>query len=90
MIFEWDAGKNQLNIEKHDVSFSEASTVFGDPLALTFADPNRSIEEVRFLTIGISKRGRSLIVSHTERGRKTRVISARKTTRLERKLYEKG
>jgi uncharacterized protein len=72
----------------HGVSFHEAATVFGDPLAITYADPDHSEKEDRCLTIGHSNAGRLLIVSHADRGEKTRIISARKTTPRELKLYE--
>ena len=73
---------------KHSVSFEEAATVFGDPLALTFADPDHSVREARFVTIGQSHRDLLLIVAHVERGRAIRIISARKATQCERKIYE--
>lgn len=90
MNFEWDSVKAAENEKKHEVSFSEASTVFGDPLAITFQDPDHSEGEPRLLTFGISIRDRVLVVSHTERGGKIRIISARQTTRQERKIYEDG
>ena len=74
--------------QKHDVSFHEASTVFGDPLSWTFPDPDHSIGEDRFLTFGASADGRMLIVSHTDRRDKIRIISSRKMTRIERRYYE--
>lgn len=88
MNFEWDPIKEKLNEEKHGVSFHEAGTVFGDPLALTFDDPDHSSDEDRFLTMGQSRLGKKLIVSHTERGDNIRIISARPLTRHERKIYE--
>ena len=72
------------------VSFDEASTVFGDPLAITFPDPDQSVAERRFLTFGLSHEGRLLVVSHTDRGRTVRLISARRTARGERRIYELG
>lgn len=90
MDFEWDDTKAQTNEIKHGVSFAEAMTVFGDPLALTGYDPGHSDDEDRFITMGASLAGRLLIVSHTERGDKIRIISAREATRHERKDYEDG
>ena len=90
MEFDWDNNKATNNRAKHDVSFYEASTVFGDPLALTFSDPDHSDDETRYITIGISDEGRLLFISHTDRMNSIRIISARKTTRRERRLYENG
>ena len=88
MKFEWDRNKEKLNIKKHTISFDEAVNVFYDPLSATFADPDHSIEEDRLITIGYSSQGRLLIVSHTERGDATRIISARPATVSERKRHE--
>lgn len=88
MEFEWDLNKETYNLEKHNVSFQEASTVFGDPLSLTFPDPDHSQDETRYITIGESTYRRLLIVSHTDRWQRVRIISARKTTRQERRIYE--
>lgn len=88
MKFEWDASKADENSRKHGVSFDEATTVFGDPLAITYADPEHSIGEYRFLTIGHSAQGRLIVVAHTDRDGKIRPISAREMTRKERKDYE--
>lgn len=90
MEFEWDPDKAARNIAKHGVAFSEAATVFGDPLALTFFDPDHSNDEDRYLTFGDSIEGRLLVVSHTDRGNRTRIISARVATRRERKIYAEG
>jgi uncharacterized DUF497 family protein len=90
MDFEWDNAKAETNLRKHGVSFAEAATVFGDPLAVTFFDPDHSDEEDRFLTIGMSIDNRVLMLSHTDRGEKVRIISARVATRSERKGYEDG
>jgi uncharacterized protein len=90
MKFEWDLEKAARNLIKHGVSFREAVTVFGDPLALSFSDPDHSDEEDRFLTFGHSSEGHLLIVSHTDRAERTRIISARRATHKERKLYEEG
>lgn len=89
MEFAWDPDKALRNIAKHGVSMHEAATVFGDPLAITFYDPDHSEDEDRFLTFGRSNQGQLLVVSHTDRGEVTRIISARRATRKERKLYEK-
>ena len=88
MEFEWDPEKAAGNWRKHDVSFEEAATVFGDPLAMTYLDPDHSEEEDRFLTFGHSQQGRLLVVSHTDREDRMRIISARQLTRRERKQYE--
>ena len=90
MEFEWDPEKAARNLARHGVSFHEVSSVFGDPLAITFSDPDHSEEEDRFLTFGHSSEGHLLVVSHTDRGETTRIISARRATRKERKLYEEG
>ena len=90
MEFEWDDAKATMNEQKHGVSFSEAMTVFGDPLSLTGYDPDHSDDEDRFITVGLSTVGRLLIVSHTDRDDKIRIISAREANRAERKDYEHG
>ena len=89
MEFEWDPDKAARNIAKHGVSFHEAASVFGDPLALTYFDPDHSDDEDRFLTFGESNKGRVLVVSHTDREDRVRIISARRATRRERKTYER-
>ncbi len=88
MQFEWDREKAAANLRKHRVSFDEAATVFYDPLAATFDDPDHSTQERRFLTIGYSSRGQLLVVSHTERGGALRIISARLASAKERKRHE--
>jgi len=88
MEFDWNIEKAAYNLKKHGVSFVEAGTVFSDFLSFTFPDPDHSINESRYITIGLSNRGRLLIVAHTDRGNRIRIISARKTTRQERKVYE--
>jgi uncharacterized protein len=90
MDFEWDPKKAEENERKHKVGFSEASTVFGDSLAVTFFDPDHSLDEYRFLSFGVSRTGRLLVVSHAEREGRVRIITARKATRRERKIYEDG
>ena len=88
MDFEWDQRKATANMQRHQVSFHEATTVFGDPMALTFDDPDHSLDEARFITLGYSSQNRLLIVSHTGREVKTRLVSASSATRTERRLYE--
>lgn len=82
--------RQNLNLEKHGVSFREAATIFNDPLSITFPDPDHSIGENRYVIIGISQFGQLLVVAHTDRGEKVRIINARKATRQERKFYEEG
>jgi len=88
MEFEWDKYKANANLRKHKVLFDEAATVFGDVHSRTFPDPDHSITEDRLITIGTSDRGRVLVVSHTERNNRPRIISARKAKPRERKAYE--
>jgi uncharacterized DUF497 family protein len=88
VTFEWDPGKAGQNRRKHRVSFHEAATVFGDPLTLTYQDPDHSVQEQRFITVGMSSAGQLLIVAHADSGDRIRIISARKTTRRERSHYE--
>ena len=88
LIFEWDPQKAKSNLEKHGVSFEEASTAFQDTLSLTIDDPLHSIDEERLILIGMSQKNRILVVVHTERGDNIRIISARKATKKERKNYE--
>jgi uncharacterized DUF497 family protein len=83
--FEWDPQKAALNLRKHGVRFQEEATIFADPLSVTSYDPDHSATESRFITIGMSDPARLLIVAHTDRGEGTRIISARQTTRRERK-----
>jgi hypothetical protein len=88
MQFEWDPQKANRNIEKHGVSFEEAVTVFYDRLSATFDDPDHSMGEQRYVTVGRSSRDRLLVVSHTDRGEALRIVSARIATRQERKRHE--
>ena len=88
MRFEWDAAKAKGNEEKHGVTFDEATTVFGDPLALTFDDVEHSEGEPRYLTFGLSSGNRALVVAHTSRGDNIRIISARVMTPRERRGYD--
>lgn len=86
--FEWHPEKERLNQRKYNVSFTEASTIFADPLSATVFDPDHSEEEDRYISIGYSVRNRLLMVSHTDRDNRIRIISARELTALERKEYE--
>ena len=88
--FEWDDQKAASNVRKHKVSFDEAVSVFGDVDAITFSDTDHSESEDRSRTYGLSNRGRLLVVVHTERRNKVRIISARKATRYEKAIYEGG
>jgi len=90
VIVEWDDQKAAANAKKHGVSFEEAATVLEDALSITFRDPDHSIEEFRFLTIGLGSTGRILMLAHTDRGEAVRLISARPATRSERRFYEEG
>lgn len=89
MQFEWDREKAKKNLKKHNVSFDEAMSIFYDPLSATFDDPDHSKDEERFITIGHSSHNHLLVVSHTDRGKKIRIISARQATAHERKKHEK-
>jgi uncharacterized DUF497 family protein len=86
--FEWDPKKAAKNLQKHRVSFKEAATVLGNSLSITYPNPDHSINEERFITIGESRQGRLLMIAHTERGNNIRILSARELTRQERQFYE--
>lgn len=88
--FEWNEEKAKANLKKHRVSFNEATTLFIDPFSVTIPDPDHSVSEQRYIDIGSSDKGRVLIVVYTERGSSIRIISCRKATSLERKLYKEG
>ena len=90
MEFENDPAKAFVNLKKHKISFEEAASVFGDPMAYTFADPDHSIGEERWLMFGLSRTARVLAIVYTHRRGKYRIISARPATRHERKIYEEG
>lgn len=90
MKIEWDQKKAKLNLRKHRVSFEEAATALSDPMAATGADPDHSITEERYVTFGVSERGRLLVVAHTDEEETIRIISARIASKGERELYEKG
>lgn len=87
-LFEWDPGKAASNVRKHRVTFEEGMTVFGDPLALLMLDPDHSIEEQRYVLLGMSHRRRLVVVAFVEQPPRTRLISARRATRTERRRYE--
>lgn len=89
LIFEWDPEKARENEQKHGVSFLEASEVFDDDYSSSVLDPDHSIDEERYLIFGISRGGRYLVVSYTERGDRLRLISARQMTSQERRAYER-
>lgn len=91
MQFEWDNEKAEVNLKKHDVSFEEASTVFGDSLARIFDDEAHSFIERRSGIVGHSVQNRLLIIAFTERENDIiRIISAREATPKERRKYEDG
>ncbi len=88
--FRWDSRKASENVRKHRVSFDEATTVFDDPLSIAIPDPDHSVGEQRFLLLGVSNRGRLLVVAHSERDDSIRIINARRADRQERRTYEEG
>jgi uncharacterized protein len=90
MTIEWDGRKAATNLKKHRIAFEDAATVFLDPLAMTFPDPDHSSEERREITIGCTMKGHVVFVSHCERAGRIRIISARSATRTERRQYEEG
>jgi uncharacterized DUF497 family protein len=90
MEFEWNESKAATNERKHGVTFHEAATVFGDPLSVTFDDPDHSEAENRRLTFGISATRRHIVVAHTNRGSRIRIICARLMTKRERNIYEES
>ena len=91
-LFDWDEKKNLANQKKHGISFDEASTVFLDERAILFDDPKHSVEEERFLLLGMSEDANICIVCHCYRESETiiRIISARKATKKEEERYVKG
>jgi uncharacterized DUF497 family protein len=89
LTFEWDSRKARANLAKHGISFEEATTIFGDRLSVTVPDPDHSITERRYITMGKAFNGKLLVVVHTDRGDNIRIISARRANRRERKFYEK-
>lgn len=90
MEFTWDDKKAEINYKKHGVTFQEAATIFGDPLSITYDDPDHSTDEFRLITFGLSRFNRLLVISHAERENKMRIISARQMTKKEKKIYEEG
>ena len=90
LSFEWDEEKAKANLKKHRVGFDEATTVFTDPFSMTIHDPEHSADEQRYIDIGSSDKGRVLLVVYAERGSTIRIVSCRKATSSERKLYEEG
>ena len=90
MRFAWDTRKAASNARKHGVTFAEASTAFGDPLSVTITDPDQPADEARFVLVGLSARGRLLVVAHSERGDTIRLISARTAEPAERRAYEES
>jgi len=90
VIFAWDGRKAAINLKKHGVDFREATTVFRDPLSITFPDDEHSADEQRFLTIGISRYERILVIAHTEENDTIRIISVRRATQREQKFYEEN
>jgi uncharacterized protein len=85
--FEWDANKATNNLDKHDVGFSEAATVFDDPVFISVIDEEHSTDEERYITLDLSAQGRLLLVGHAERAGRIRIISARRATRKEESFY---
>jgi uncharacterized DUF497 family protein len=90
MNIQWDQRKAKSNFKKHGVAFEEAAMALSDPMAASGADPDHSITEERYITFGVSEKGRLLVVSHTEEGETIRIISARTASKGERELYEEG
>jgi uncharacterized protein len=87
VVYEWDSGKATANLKKHQVAFAEAATVFLDPLAVTYQDPDHSEGEHRYVTVGESSRRRVILVAHLDWGNRIRIISARRATRKETHEY---
>jgi len=90
LTFEWDEVKAKENLMKHKVPFDEGKTIFNDPFLLTYPDVDNSETEERYIDIGVSAKDRILVLIHTERQGKIRIISCRKATARERRGYEKG
>ena len=90
MQVEWDERKAERNLRIHGIPFAEAVTIFDDPLFLAFADSDHSRYEQRYIIMGESNKGRVLVVAYTMRGSATRIISARKATRMEKRFYEEN
>ena len=91
MIYEWDPKKADENLKRHNISFDEATSVFTDLLALTFDDPDHSLDEKRYVTIGTSNKQRILFLSHADRGEDhVRIISSRPATATEAHAYQES
>jgi len=88
LTFEWDEKKADGNLRKHGVSFDEAKTVFNDPFSVTIYDPDHSSREQRYIDIGLSSKGRLIVVSYNERSERIRIISSREATKKEKGEYE--
>jgi uncharacterized DUF497 family protein len=88
--FEWDPNKAAQNLRKHNVTFEEAATVFRDDLSITIPDPDHTMEEERFITVGLSSQNRLMMIAHVERGDCIWIISARELTPRERRQYEEA
>ncbi len=88
LTFEWNEKKADDNLRKHGVSFDEAKTVFNDPFSVTIYDPDHSSDEQRYIDIGLSSKGRLIVVSYSERGETIRIISSREATKREQGEYE--
>ena len=88
LTFEWDEKKADDNLRKHGVTFDEAKTVFNDPFSVTIYDPDHSSDEQRYIDIGLSSKGRLIVVSYIERGEKIRIINSREATKKEEREYE--
>lgn len=87
---KWSARKNRINAAKHKVDFSEAASVFDDPAHASASDPDHSVTENRYITIGMSVKQRLIIMAHTYEDDKIRIITPRRPTRSEREIYEEG
>jgi len=90
LLFEWDEVKARENLKRHKVPFDEGKTIFNDPFLLTYPDIDSSEAEERYVNIGLSAKNRVLVLIHTERQSKIRIISCRKATARERRHYEEG
>jgi uncharacterized DUF497 family protein len=89
MEFEWDPKKAASNIRKHGISFDEAASAFSDALSFTYDDELHSRTERRYATLGMSNQRRVLVIAHTMRGERVRIISAREASPREKRWYEK-
>lgn len=90
LIFEWDEAKAKANLMKHKVSFEEGKSIFNDAFLFTFPDDKHAENEERYVNVGLSAKGRILVLTHTERQGKIRIVSCRKATPRERSFYEEG